>query len=71
MALQVPPDFDGQPVVTKPLIEFAHARELQVHVWTINDPAEMHRLLDLGADGIITDYPGRLAKVIGDRRGSV
>jgi glycerophosphoryl diester phosphodiesterase len=71
MALQVPPDFGGQPVVTESLIEFAHAREVQVHVWTINDPAEMHRLLDLGADGIITDYPGRLAKVIGDRRGSV
>ena len=42
---------------------------VQVHVWTINDPAEMRRLLDLGADGIITDYPGRLAEVIGDRRG--
>jgi glycerophosphoryl diester phosphodiesterase len=29
----------------------------------------MHRLFDLGVDGIITDYPGRLASVIGDRRG--
>ncbi|MBW2578504.1 MAG: glycerophosphodiester phosphodiesterase [Deltaproteobacteria bacterium] len=69
MALQVPPDFGGQPVVTESLIEFAHARGVQVHVWTINDPAEMHRLFDLGADGIITDYPGRLAAVIDDRRG--
>jgi glycerophosphoryl diester phosphodiesterase len=69
MALQVPPDFGGQPIVTETLVEFAHARGIQVHVWTINDPAEMHRLLDLGADGIITDYPGRLATVIGDRRG--
>jgi glycerophosphoryl diester phosphodiesterase len=69
MALQIPPEFSGQPLVNVPLIEFAHARGIQVHVWTINDPAEMHRLLDLGADGIITDYPGRLAEVIGDRRG--
>jgi len=64
MALQVPPDFGGQPLATEPLIEFAHARGVQVHVWTINDPAEMRRLLVLGADGIITDYPGRLADVI-------
>jgi glycerophosphoryl diester phosphodiesterase len=68
MALQIPPEFGGQPLVNAPLIEFAHARGIQVHIWTINDPAEMHRLLDLGADGIITDYPGRLAEVIGDRR---
>jgi glycerophosphoryl diester phosphodiesterase len=69
MALQIPPEFGGQPLVNAPLIEFAHARGVQVHVWTINDPAEMHRLLDLGADGIITDYPGRLAEVINNRRG--
>ncbi len=69
MALQIPPDFGGQPLVTGPLIEFAHARGVEVHVWTINDPAEMRRLLDLGADGIITDYPGRLAEAIADWRG--
>ena len=69
MALQIPPDFGGQPLVTEPLIEFAHARGVQLHVWTINDPAEMRRLLDLGVDGIITDFPGRLAEIIRDRRG--
>jgi glycerophosphoryl diester phosphodiesterase len=68
MALQIPPDFDGQPLVNASLIEFAHARGVSVDIWTINDPAEMRRLLDLGADGIITDYPRRLAEVIGDRR---
>lgn len=68
MALQIPPDFGGQPLVTGPLIEFAHTRGVQVHVWTINDPVEMRRLLNLGADGIITDYPERLAEVIGDWR---
>jgi len=68
MALQIPPTFAGQPLVSAPLIEFAHARGVQVHVWTINEPAEMHRLLDLGADGIITDFPARLAEVIRERR---
>jgi glycerophosphoryl diester phosphodiesterase len=68
MALQIPPEFGGQPLVNASLIEFAHARGIQVHAWTINDPAEMHRLLDLGADGIITDFPGRLTEVIDDRR---
>jgi len=64
MALQIPPDFGGQPLVDAALIDFAHARGIRVDVWTINDPAEMRRLLELGADGIITDYPGRLAGVI-------
>jgi glycerophosphoryl diester phosphodiesterase len=68
MALQVPPEFGGQPLVNAPLIKFAHASGIQLHVWTINDPAEMRRLLDLGADGIITDYPRRLAEVIRDWR---
>ena len=69
MALQIPPDFGGQPLVTEPLIEFAHARGVQLHVWTINDPAEMRLLLDLDVDGIITDFPRRLAEVISDWRG--
>jgi glycerophosphoryl diester phosphodiesterase len=68
MALQIPPALDGHPLVSVSLTEFAHARGIQVHVWTINDPAEMHRLLDLGVDGIITDYPARLAEVIRERR---
>jgi glycerophosphoryl diester phosphodiesterase len=68
MALQIPPEFGGRSLVTRPLVEFAHAKGVQVHVWTINDPAEMRRLLELGADGIITDYPARLAKLITDRR---
>ncbi len=69
MALQIPPEFGGRPLVDAALIEFAHAWGVRVDVWTINDPAEMRRLLALGADGIITDFPGRLARVIGDWRG--
>ncbi len=68
MALQIPADFGGQPLVTESLVEFAHTTGIEVHVWTINDPAEMRRLLDLGVDGIITDFPGRLADVIREWR---
>lgn len=67
MALQVPPDFGGRPVVTRPLIEYAHAHGLVVHVWTINEPEEMERLLDLGVDGVMSDFPGRLADVVARR----
>jgi glycerophosphoryl diester phosphodiesterase len=67
MALQVPPEFAGQPLVTRAFVDHAHVHGLQIHVWTINDAAEMLRLLDLGVDGIVTDHPGRLAEQIRSR----
>jgi glycerophosphoryl diester phosphodiesterase len=54
-------------VVTPGFVERAHRHGLQVHVWTINDPAEMHRLLDLGVDGIITDRADLLKEVLQER----
>lgn len=68
MALQIPEAFGGRPLVTPELVAFAHAHEVQVHVWTVNDPAAMHRLLDVGVDGIVTDWPGRLREVVEARR---
>lgn len=59
-ALQIP-DFGG---VTGEFVEAAHERNLQVHVWTINETADMKRLLDAGVDGIMTDYPDRLLTVL-------
>jgi glycerophosphoryl diester phosphodiesterase len=39
-----------------------------VHVWTVNELDEMRRLLDLGVDGLVTDYPARLSRLIAERR---
>ncbi len=61
-ALQIPPAAFGQELVTPASIEAAHSLCMQVHVWTINDPSEMRRLLSLGVDGLMSDYPGTLVR---------
>ena len=63
-ALQVPLRHRGIPLVTPRFIEAAHARGVRVDVWTINQADEMHRLLDLGVDVIMTDRPGMLTEVL-------
>jgi glycerophosphoryl diester phosphodiesterase len=52
---QVPTHFGDTEVVTAAFVAEAHRRDMQVHVWTIDDADEMRRLLDLGVDGIMTD----------------
>ncbi len=64
-ALQVPPDFLGRPLVTAELVERAHRLGLEVHVWTVDEEAEIARLLGLGVDGIMTDLPTRAARALG------
>ncbi|APX01826.1 glycerophosphodiester phosphodiesterase [Arthrobacter globiformis] len=63
-ALQVPVRYRAIPVVTPEYVRRAHELGLYVHVWTINDPAEMHRLLDLGVDGIVSDRADLLKEVL-------
>lgn len=72
------PDYDLLQLPAKPFfgvdlsgadfIAYVHGRyALQTHYWTVNDEAEMRRLLDNGADGIMTDYPDRLTRVLTER----
>ena len=51
-------------VVTGSFVRRCHAAGLQVHVWTVNDPAVMASMLDLGADGIMTDQTATLRDVL-------
>ncbi|MFI8188753.1 glycerophosphodiester phosphodiesterase [Streptomyces sp. NPDC085946] len=67
VAAQVPEAQSGIRVVDHRFVRAAHARGLHVHVWTVNDPARMHRLLDLGVDGIMTDHIDTLREVMEDR----
>lgn len=68
-ALQLPERHQGRQIVTPRLVASAHALNLPVHVWTIDDEDDMRRLLDWGVDGIVTDRPDRLARVLHARVG--
>jgi glycerophosphoryl diester phosphodiesterase len=57
----------GITVVTPRFVGNAHRRGVAVHVWTVDDADEMHRLLDLGVDGIMTDRPEILREVLVER----
>jgi glycerophosphoryl diester phosphodiesterase len=64
-AIQVPERTGVLRVLTRDFVESAHGRNLRVHAWTINDEGDMRRLIDMGVDGIMTDYPDRLLRVLG------
>jgi len=63
-ALQVPPSYQGIDIVTAASVAAAHALGVEVHVWTINDEAEMEALLELGVDALMTDFPERAMGVL-------
>jgi glycerophosphoryl diester phosphodiesterase len=66
-ALQVPVSARGVPIVTARSVSKFHKAGYQVHVWTVNSSKQMHRLLDLGVDAIITDRPDALKAVMIER----
>ncbi|MGH2686860.1 MAG: glycerophosphodiester phosphodiesterase family protein, partial [Actinomycetota bacterium] len=66
-ALQVPIVFNGIAVVTEEFVRDAHASGLAVHVWTIDDRAEMEWLVEIGVDGIMTNHPTILEQVLAER----
>ncbi|MEV7195774.1 glycerophosphodiester phosphodiesterase [Streptomyces sp. NPDC093510] len=64
---QVPETHGRIRVVDHRFVRAAHARGLQVHVWTVNDAEQMTALLDLGVDGIVSDHIETLRGVLKDR----
>jgi glycerophosphoryl diester phosphodiesterase len=67
VALQVPPAYEVIPIVDERFVQTAHRKGLAVHVWTIDEADEMRRLLDLGVDGIMSDRPTVLERVLQER----
>lgn len=68
-ALQLPELHDGRRILTPGLIRGAHAKNIAVHVWTVDEESDMRRLLEWGVDGIVTDRPDRLARVLHELHG--
>ena len=67
-ALQVPEYAGALHVLTREFVEAAHERNLHVHAWTVNRAEDMRRLIDIGVDGVMTDYPDRLLEILKDRQ---
>ena len=66
-AVQLPERVGVMRVVTPRLIRAMHLIGVEVHVWTVNEPSVMKRLLDLGVDGIVTDRCDLAVAVIAER----
>lgn len=66
-AVQVPEKMGVIRVVDRRFVATAHALGCAVHVWTVNEESQMHRLLDLGVDGLITDHPTLARRILEER----
>jgi glycerophosphoryl diester phosphodiesterase len=64
--LQIPPRHNlGFNIVSQRFVQTAHERNTAVHLWTINETTAMQQFIDMGVDGLITDYPDRALKLLG------
>jgi glycerophosphoryl diester phosphodiesterase len=66
---QIPEAHEGRRIVTPRLVRDLARHGIAVHVWTVDDEADMRRLLDWGVRGLISDRPDRLARVLHERTG--
>ncbi len=64
-AFEIPRRLGSMNIVDERYIRNAHEHNVKVHVWTINDVEDMQDLIDIGVDGIMTDYPARLMRLLG------
>jgi glycerophosphoryl diester phosphodiesterase len=65
VAFEVPEYLGDIHVVRPPFLERARSFNLRVQVWTVNEEEDLKRLLSMGVDGIVTDYPDRLLRAMG------
>lgn len=67
-SLQLPLNGEGYDLTKKNIIKSAKKRNMSIYYWTVNDEEDMKDLIVKGADGIITDYPDRLIKVLSEMK---
>jgi glycerophosphoryl diester phosphodiesterase len=66
-AFQVPVEDSGFDLTDQRLIDGAHRLSMEIHYWTIDDPDTMEKLIDAGADGILTNRPDLLLNLIEEK----
>jgi glycerophosphoryl diester phosphodiesterase len=65
VALQVPEFYLGKKIITERFVSTAKKQKLEVQAWSINEEQDMKRMIALGVEGIVTDYPDRLLRMLG------
>lgn len=70
-SLQLPTESEGYDLTTTNIIQSAKKRNMSIYYWTINEEDQMRELIAKGVDGIITDYPDRLRKVLTEVRAGI
>ena len=64
VSMQIPEEAGRLKVVTPRFVRNLRSQGVQLHVWTVNDEADMRRLINAGVDGLITDYPDRMLELL-------